>query len=225
MNCGIYKITNIINNKCYIGQSVNLKSRIKSHKSMIKHNNEDNNHLRKATIKYGHNNFKIEIIKYCNEQELDYWERYFINLFKSYDEKYGYNIELGGSTHKHLSKEQIRKMTNTKKGKLKGKENPFYGRKHTIETKKKISDKNKGNKFCIGRYMSQETRSKIGNANRYNRTKKINCYDMNGNFIKQYISVGEAKRQLKVKSSSFIANCARGNRKSAYGYKWKYADE
>ena len=48
---------------------------------------------------------------------------------------------------------------------------------------------------------------------------------MNNNFIKQYISVGEATRQLKVKSSSLIAQCARGERKTAYGFIWKYADE
>lgn len=44
MNKGIYKITNIINGKVYIGQSTNLKDRIKQHKSMIKNYNENNNY-------------------------------------------------------------------------------------------------------------------------------------------------------------------------------------
>ena len=225
MNKGIYKITNIINGKVYIGQSTNLKDRIKQHKSMIKNYNENNNYLRKATKKYGYKNFKIEIIKFCDEKELDYYEIYYIDLYKSSDRKFGYNIELGGNINKHLSKEQIDKMKKNKKGKLKGKDNPFFGKKHTEKTKKIISEKQKGNKYCLGRILSDETKNKIGLANRYNRTKKINQYDLNNNFIKSYFSVGETKRKLSVKSESLIAQCARGKRKSAYGYKWKYADE
>lgn len=225
MNKGIYKITNTINGKVYIGQSTNLKDRIKQHKSMIKNFNENNNYLRKATKKYGYKNFKIEIIKFCDEKELDYYEIYYIDLYKSSDRNFGYNIELGGNINKHLSKEQIYKMKKNKKGKLKGKDNPFFGKKHTEKTKKIISEKQKGNKYCLGRILSDETKSKIGLANRYNRTKKINQYDLNNNFIKSYFSVGEAKRKLNVKSESLIAQCARGDRKSAYGYKWKYADE
>ena len=225
MNKGIYKITNIINGKVYIGQSTNLKDRIKQHKSMIKNYNENNNYLRKATKKYGYKNFKIEIIKFCDEKELDYYEIYYIDLYKSSDRKFGYNIELGGNINKHLSKEQIDKMKKNKKGKLKGKDNPFFGKKHTEKTKKIISEKQKGNKYCLGRVLSDETKSKIGLANRYNRNKNINQYDLNNNFIKGYFSVGEAKRKLNVKSGSLIAQCARGERKTAYGYKWKYADE
>ena len=225
MNKGIYKITNIINNKVYIGQSTNLKDRIKQHKSMIKNYNENNNYLRKATKKYGYKNFKIEIIKFCDEKELVYYEIYYIDLYKSSDRKFGYNIELGGNINKHLSKEQIDKMKKNKKGKLKGKDNPFFGKKHTEKTKKIISEKQKGNKYCLGRVLSDETKSKIGLANRYNRNKNINQYDLNNNFIKGYFSVGEAKRKLNVKSGSLIAQCARGERKTAYGYKWRYVDE
>lgn len=224
MNSGIYKITNKIDNKCYIGQSTNLKSRIKSHKSMLKHNNERNILLKRATEKYGYKNFEIEIIKYCIEEELDYYELYFIQYYSSYKRNKGYNIELGGNQNKHLSKKQIEKMRNTKKGKLMGKENPFYGRKHTEESKKKISEANKGNKGCLGRFMSEETRRKIGEANKWNRIKTVNCYTLDNIFLKTYPSVAEAARQLNVKSSSLIAQCSRGKRKSAYGYKWKYAE-
>lgn len=224
MNSGIYKITNKINNKCYIGQSTNLKSRINSHKSMLKHNNESNVLLKRATEKYGYKNFEIEVIKYCVEEELDYYELYFIQYYGSYKRNKGYNIELGGNQNKHLSKEQIEKMRKTKKGKLMGKENPFYGRKHTEESKKKISEAKKGNKGCLGRFMSEETRRKIGEANKWNRIKIVNCYTLDNVFLKTYHSVAEAARQLNVKSSSLIAQCSRGKRKSAYGYKWKYAE-
>ena len=225
MSIGIYKITNKINNKCYIGQSVNLESRIRSHKSMLKHHNEDNDLLNKATQKYGYENFEIEIIKYCKENELDFYEKYYINFYNSYKRQNGYNIELGGSTHKHLSEEQINRMKNSKKGKLTGVDNPFYGKKHTELTKNKISQKQKGNKYCVGRIMSQETRNKIGNANMWHQVKKINCYDLDGNFIKQYKSIGEAGRFLKKENYSSISAVCKGKRKTAYGFIWKYADE
>ena len=192
---------------------------------MLKHNNEDNPLLRKATKKYGYENFKVEIIKYCKEEELDLYEQYYIDYYKSHKRENGYNIELGGSTHKHLSKEQIEKMKRNKKGKLIGKDNPFYGKHHTKETKERLSKIKKGNKNCVGRILSDETKQKIGNANKWHRIKSINCYDLSGKFINTYLSVGEATRQLKVKSSSLIAQCARGERKTAYGYKWKYANE
>lgn len=225
MNIGIYKITNKINNKCYIGQSTNLKSRISSHKSMLKNHNEDNDLLNKATKKYGYENFKIEIIKYCKEEELDLYEQYYINYYKSHKRENGYNIELGGSTHKHLSKEQKEKIRKSKKGKCTGEKNSFYGKKHSIETKKKISEKNKNNKYCLGRFMSKETRKKIGNANRWHRILAVKCYDLNGNFIKEYRSIGEAGRSLNKKHYSAISAVCKGKRKTAFGYIWKYAEE
>lgn len=225
MNIGIYKITNTINGKCYIGQSVNLKNRIKMHKSMIKHNNEDNEYLRKSTKKYGYKNFKIEIIKYCKEEELDFYEKYYIDYYKSYKRENGYNIELGGSTNKHLSKEQIEKMRKTKKGKLMGKENPFYGKTHTLETKNKISEKHKNNKYCVGRFMSKETREKIGKANKLRGAKAVECYSRNGDYITEYKSINEACESLNYKSSTAISQCCIGKRYTACKFQWKFKND
>lgn len=55
--------------------------------------------------------------------------------------------------------------------------------------------------------------------------KKINQYDIQDNFIKQFANLTEAKEYLNVKGKTLIARCARGKCKTAYGYKWKYADE
>ena len=60
---GIYKITNIINGKCYIGQSTDLAQRIRKHiKTLLKGTNR-NEHLQNAYKKYGTGNFIIEIIE------------------------------------------------------------------------------------------------------------------------------------------------------------------
>lgn len=111
----IYKIINIINNKCYIGQSKDYEKRWKEHKYLLNNNKHDNKHLQNAWNKYGEKNFKIEVIEYVknyNEREI-YW----ISFYNSTNEQYGYNIMTGGEEPPHingskLSKEQAETIQN-----------------------------------------------------------------------------------------------------------------
>lgn len=87
--CGIYKITNIINNHCYIGQSVDIKRRLSEHLLQ----------RYKATIyyafdKYGIDNFTFEIIELCPKESLNEREKYWIAFYDSYNN--GYNMTQGG---------------------------------------------------------------------------------------------------------------------------------
>lgn len=93
---GIYKITNKINNKVYIGQSVDIKQRWNAHKrqSMIP-NKEYNKYLYRAFRKYGIENFDFEVLEECAREELDEKERYYILQYNSCNELKGYN-ETGG---------------------------------------------------------------------------------------------------------------------------------
>ena len=61
MGCGIYKITNNINNKFYIGSSKNITKRFKEHKWRLKNNKHPNNKLQNSWNKYGEENFKFEV--------------------------------------------------------------------------------------------------------------------------------------------------------------------
>ena len=87
---GIYKIENIVNHKVYIGQSVDVIERLKGH---IK--NEGNEHLRSSFEKYGFDNFSFEVIK--QTYDLDYWEIFLIQIYNATDNRYGYNIAIGGT--------------------------------------------------------------------------------------------------------------------------------
>lgn len=98
---GIYKITNKINSKCYIGQSFDIKTRLKNHiKNINNRNNKTYNYpLYKAIRKYGIENFDFEILKILkgekiNKENLNELEIYYISFFNSYDN--GYNQTLGG---------------------------------------------------------------------------------------------------------------------------------
>lgn len=94
---GIYKITNTINGKCYIGQSVNIEKRWIVHKRVYNNPNahEYDYHIYRAFRKYGIEQFKFEVIEECSIADLNQREIYWINYYNSY--KDGYNQTSGGS--------------------------------------------------------------------------------------------------------------------------------
>lgn len=112
--CGIYCIENIINNKKYIGQSINIKSRWNNHKSELNRNVHHNIYLQNSWNKYGKENFKFYIIKECSIEELDYFEMFYISQYNTCDINYGYNNELGGNTSKIVSDSTRKKQSNSK---------------------------------------------------------------------------------------------------------------
>lgn len=97
MSQGIYKITNKINNKCYIGKSINIEERWKYH---IEHRNvisEYNKPLYQAFRKYGIENFSFEIIEEINDCEvMNEREKFWIKHYDCYGGDKGYNATLGG---------------------------------------------------------------------------------------------------------------------------------
>lgn len=150
MVCGIYSITNKIDGKKYIGQSVDISKRFFQHKSELRSNTHPNNHLQHSWNRYGEENFLFEIITECTMDELDEFEKYYIDINNSMNPKFGYNFESGGNKNKSVSKETRKKMSDSLSGRRhpfygKIKEDaPFYGYKHTEKTKKRIGDSNRG---------------------------------------------------------------------------------
>lgn len=102
---GIYKITNLINGKCYIGQSLNISRRIYDHfyRSQDENSNAYNALLHQAIRKYGKENFEWEVIKKCNAGELDKLEKKYIQEYNSITPN-GYNIMLGGQKNRTIPK-------------------------------------------------------------------------------------------------------------------------
>ena len=92
MGCGIYKITNKLTNKVYIGSSVVISNREYKHFWMLQKNIHDNSHLQKSFNKHGRNNFIFEVVEYCLESELIEKENYYITFYKSNESNFGYNL-------------------------------------------------------------------------------------------------------------------------------------
>lgn len=131
----IYKTTNTINGKIYVGQTskdLTVSSYLGSGVLLVK-----------AIRKYGKKNFIQEILCECSTQsELDQMEDYWIKELDSRSRDIGYNLSEGGlgGSHGPLTECQKQKMRQTMKerGSINGEKNPFYGKRHTNETKEKI---------------------------------------------------------------------------------------
>lgn len=92
---GIYKLTSLINGKCYIGKSTNVKTRIADHfKSAIGIKSIADQAVHHAILKEGFWNWQIEIITYCDKEKLSELEKYYIEFFKA--QEFGYNKTGGG---------------------------------------------------------------------------------------------------------------------------------
>ena len=147
----IYKTTNLINGKIYVGQH----STNKFNDGYLGSGTRFNNSIKK----YGKENFIREILEFCNSiEELDKKEEFWIKELDSKNRDIGYNITNGGKTVTGMihSEESKRKISLSGKGKHKGElnhmygktgdKNYFYGKTHTEEVKLKISSVQKGKK-------------------------------------------------------------------------------
>lgn len=116
---GIYVILNNINQKRYIGSSLNIKNRLSRHKKELERGVHCNKHLQNAYEKYK-TNFVFEILELCPENILIEKETFFIEKYKTLDMAYGYNVL--------MPQEVFPKNINVYK--LVGPDNKIYGGKN-----------------------------------------------------------------------------------------------
>ncbi|ABT14788.1 hypothetical protein NY2A_B389R [Paramecium bursaria Chlorella virus NY2A] len=123
---------------------------------------------------------------------------------------------------KKKNSEAIRGEKNPMFGKT-GEKSPNYGKSRTDETKKKQSDAKIGEKNnMFGKQHSEETKKKQSETQlgeKHHNSKRVYQYDLEGKYIRSFGSYSEAGRSVG-KSHGYIAACARGERPSAYDYKW-----
>jgi group I intron endonuclease len=164
MTSGIYKITNTVNQKVYIGSAVDLKRRKKQHFS----GRQTNKILKQAIKKYGVENFKFEVLEECNPDHCVAVEQTFIDYYKrllGWENLYNLSPTAGNCLGVKHSKETRKKVSNA----TRGNKNPNFGKQHTEATKQKISDAKRGK--CVGdknhnfgKPMSEEQKQKISDA-------------------------------------------------------------
>lgn len=125
---GIYKITNEVNGKIYVGQSINIKERWKQHEYKAFNQNEKGypSAIHAAFRKYGLENFSFEVVEECLPKELDEKEIYWIKELNTLAPS-GYNMTTGGQKFKgKFSKEKIFANEKQKKFKIVRGKKPLY---------------------------------------------------------------------------------------------------
>lgn len=219
----VYKISNTINNKIYIGiTKKTLKQRWSRH-GFAK--SSKNMAITYAILKYGKENFIAEeICSALNIESLKKLEIYFIEYYTNIGFEL-YNVKKGGNYNPQTAEETKKKLSEIGKT-LIGNKNPFYGKKHTEETKKILSEKCKNNRRYIrtekhlkrisevhkGKHVSEETKLKI--------SKPLICLN-NG---KIYKSARCAAKDLNV-HYTLISMVLKGKRKHTKGFTFKYLEK
>lgn len=148
ITCFIYKLTNSINKKIYIGKTeLSLKKHLRRYNRLInaKNKNRGKRSIDKALLEYGLNNFVFEIVELCTTENANEREIHFISFYKSNDINIGYNLTIGGDGVVGLvfTEEHRNNMSKVRKGKFSGENNPFFGKTHSRETRDKIIESNK----------------------------------------------------------------------------------
>jgi len=233
-NCGIYKISNLISNKFYIGSSIDINRRWKEHKNDLKKNKHDNEYLQNSWNKYGEETFLFEIIEIVNDKNnlIIYEQKYLDDLKNNYKKDEYYNICLNaknmlGFKHSNETKEKMSNLHKNNKYSL--------GFKHSNETKEKMSNSKVGSihkKETIIKLINlkqnfkqkEETKKKLSeiNKNKISKVKKeIYQLDMNDNILKLWNSVTDAANFFKITPSSISSVC-NGRRKTCKNFKWKF---
>lgn len=240
----IYLLKNNINNKLYIGQTINgFDSRYRNNVEK----ETKNKHLKYAFNKYGIENFTIikEFDKASSKEELDALEDMYIKIYSTYKSEFGYNKRFGGSRGKHTeeTKEKNRQAHLGKEVSIdtrkklseanSGKNNPMYGipspmtgKKHSEETKHKLSEMNKN------RVFTEETKQKMSenhadvSGSKNPRAKAIICITTE----EEFSTVREASKKYNCDEST-IVKCCKGKKKSCGKHPitkekllWKYKD-
>lgn len=200
----IYKITNIINNKCYIGKTLKtIQERWKEHCNDYLKRDEEKRPLYSAMKKYGIESFKIEEIEKCNENIVNDREKYWIEYYGSF--KNGYNATIGGDGKAYLDRELI------------------YKTYRNVLNIKKTSELCKCSTESVSKILEEYNISQEEiqfNSHSISRKPVAKIDKETDKIIDVYISIEDAEKNNG--NTRHIAQVCKGTRKSAAGYKWKY---
>ena len=211
----IYKITNQINGKIYIGKTMrSIQERWKKHLTNVEKEYCKDRPLYRAMRKYGTKNFIIEQVEECSDNILSDREVYWIEYYGSF--KNGYNATLGGDGSPYIDRQLVIKTYEKTQNCMKTAEILNI---HVDSVYKILKENN------IARKSSQELSKEING-------KAVFMLDKNTlKIIKVFDNMKDAARYIKEQTNStaelrgmstHIREVCQGKRKTAYGYVWQF---
>jgi len=197
---GIYVISNLIDDRVYVGSAVSLAHRKGTHYFQLKNNKHCNSHLQNFVNKYGLEKLRFNIVELCDKEDLIKREQFWFTKFE-----YKFNIALfAGSTLGRVYSEATKnKISNSLKNA------GLKGIQKSEETKnamrKPKSDKHKEN-------IKKAQKAVI---------KTVYQYDLEMNLINTFESISLASKSLNIDRQQISANC-NNRQKSCKGYNFKF---
>lgn len=202
MSCGIYKITNLVNNKVYIGQSTDIERRWRNHRARY---TTCNSILYQAIRKYGLENFSFEIVEECGENFLNEREKYWVSYYNSFEE--GYNATIGGN------------------GQPKYDYSSIYSLWERGFSEKKICEQLGASEYTVKTALNIYGVSSEQIIVR-GQGKRVQQITMNGDIIATYDSANEAGRAMNRPNGGInIARCCNNKIRAVYGFFWKWEED
>ena len=245
--CGIYMILNKINNKVYIGQSIDIYKRWTGHRKSLRDNIHDNKHLQSSWNKYGEDNFEFIILCECEREKLNELEEYYVHSYESKYPSFGYNKNMGGKANTFTREDTRRRLREF----ALSDDNTWLVKVYCIELDKvfrSIKDAGKEMNICetsilqcckhnykfagkledgtllhwmyYDEYLEKGVIIDNSPRKKPDKGHKVYCIELNKTF-----------NELKVAGeyvgcdSSNIGACCRGLRETAGGYHWMYLQD
>lgn len=209
----IYLVTNLINSKKYIGQTtLTVQERWNRHlyDAFAKY---DDFYFHKAIRKYGKENFKVEEICQCPNEELDEKEIYYINYYKTYYiYKQGYNLTRGGSGGTKVNENEVMALWNS------GMSATEIARDFNLFSRTVTNVLKRNN------VSQEEIYSRSMKFGARFRKKKVYQYNFDGELVNIYDSLDDMYEKTGYRKDYISAAC-RHTYPSANGYLWIYEDE
>jgi len=215
---GVYKITNTVHGKFYIGSSKDTDNRRTEHWNALRRGDHVNPILQNSWNYHGEDKFTFEVIETCDTDQCLLREQHYLDLLQPFKGT-GYNINtkaLGGDTFMyHPNKEEIRekiRLLNL------GDKNPMFGRKHTEEAKQKQKASSIG-RYTLAWFVERDG-EELGTKKYHERremlaARKINYrYDNGLKGKKRKVestrgaSVSRGKMALKGRKEEFVKDIA-----------------
>ena len=227
---GIYRITNLINNKFYIGQSRDVEYRLKQH---LYEASDPNNLAYDAPLhqdirKYGWDNFSSELLLKCDPEELSIKEQELISAAQIMSKDLVYNRRndfVASKIAQYSLDGKLIKIWNSTS-------ELFKANFDTSNILRTCHGKTKSSLGYMWRFVENEEEAKAQEGNKYQTAKggqrrEIIQYDLTTREVIGRFSSGRAASIAIGKSSgcSPILNTCKGKQRQAYGFGWAYADE